>query len=222
LTRRPFESVRSHTALTLPVLVDTPDRRVRTSEPLALRLVTGHCARIVDDGEGPLGVGGGPRQGPELHALGACARTFLRRHGGLGDRDGDLVDAAGRRVGRHRGHHQFTVGQRRGIGVSSPEALYVLSTDAGTNTVTIGTREQLATQRIEVRDALLHRDGARIDRVRLRYHSAPLPCRVSGAAGPHDELVVTLAEPAFGVAPGQTASLLSGEAIVGHGTIISA
>ena len=51
-------------------------------------------------------------------------------------------------IGRHRGHHNFTVGQRRGIGVSSPEPLYVLATDAAANTVTVGTREELAATRV--------------------------------------------------------------------------
>ena len=49
-------------------------------------------------------------------------RGFLRRHGGLREREGAIVDSAGRTLGRHRGHHDFTVGQRRGIGVSAPEA----------------------------------------------------------------------------------------------------
>ena len=52
-------------------------------------------------------------------------RKFLRRHGGLADNEGAVLDGAGRAVGRHRGHHNFTVGQRRGIGVSAPEPLYV-------------------------------------------------------------------------------------------------
>ena len=64
---------------------------------------------------------------------------FLARHGGLGDRPGDLVDRRGRRLGRHRGHHDFTVGQRRGLGVGGTgEPLYVLATDAAANTVTVG------------------------------------------------------------------------------------
>src|ERR687883_1444103 len=50
--------------------------------------------------------------------------AFLARHGGLADRPGDVVDAGGRVLGRHRGHHRFTVGQRRGLGVAAPEAPY--------------------------------------------------------------------------------------------------
>jgi tRNA-uridine 2-sulfurtransferase len=232
----------------------------------ATHLATGHYARIVDDGSGPLlAAAADPAKDqsymlsalrpdllsrlrfplaalrkPQVREIAARAglpvarkhdsqdlcflagqgkRAFLRRHAGLRDREGQLVDAGGRGVGRHRGHHHFTVGQRRGIGVAFPEPLYVLGTDAAANKVTVGTREQLATERVAVRNAVLHRDGARVDRVRVRYHSKPIPCRVHAEAGFHDALLIRLDVPIHGVAPGQTASLLSGEAIVGHGTI---
>ncbi|MBS1863085.1 MAG: tRNA 2-thiouridine(34) synthase MnmA [Actinobacteria bacterium] len=150
-------------------------------------------------------------------------RGFLRRHGNLVDREGAVIDRGGRPLGRHRGHHNFTVGQRRGIGVSLNEPGYVIATDAVANTVTVGTREDLETRRIRVRDAVLHRDGARVDNVRLRYHSAILPARVGDAApGRHDALELELAEPFDAAAPGQTAVLMDGETIVGHGTIAAA
>jgi len=147
-------------------------------------------------------------------------RGFLRRHGGLRERDGAIVDSAGRPLGRHRGHHDFTVGQRRGIGVSAPEALYVLATDAATNTVTVGTRSELEKRSVRVRDAVLHRDGSEVDAVKLRYRSRALPATVSAAGrGRHAVLDVRLGEAFPGVAPGQTAVLMAGERIVGHGTI---
>jgi tRNA-specific 2-thiouridylase len=150
-------------------------------------------------------------------------RGFLRRHGNLVDREGAVVDRAGRKLGRHRGHHNFTVGQRRGIGVSLNEPGYVVATDAVTNTVTVGTREDIETLRIHVRDAVLHRDGARVDNVRLRYHSATLPATLGAAApGRHEALELQLAEPFDAAAPGQTAVLMDGETIVGHGTIAAA
>jgi tRNA-specific 2-thiouridylase len=145
---------------------------------------------------------------------------FLRRHGDLGDRDGAVVDRSGRTLGRHRGHHNFTVGQRRGIGVSLNEPGYVVATDAVANTVTVGSREDLETRRIHVRDAVLHRDGARVDNVRLRYHSNTLPGTIGAAApGRHKALELELDEPFTGASPGQTAVLMDGETIVGHGTI---
>jgi tRNA-specific 2-thiouridylase len=150
-------------------------------------------------------------------------RGFLRRHGNLADREGAVIDRGGRPLGRHRGHHNFTVGQRRGIGVSLNEPGYVIATDAVANTVTVGSREDLETRRIRVRDAVLHRDGARVDNVRLRYHSATLPASVgAAAAGRHEALDLELAKPFDAAAPGQTAVLMDGETIVGHGTIVAA
>ncbi|MDQ2631897.1 MAG: tRNA 2-thiouridine(34) synthase MnmA [Actinomycetota bacterium] len=147
-------------------------------------------------------------------------RGFLRRHGGLREREGTIVDSSGRTLGRHRGHHDFTVGQRRGIGVSAPEALYVLATDAATNTVTVGTRAELEKRSVRVRDAVLHRDGGEVDAVKLRYRSRALPATVEAAGkGEHSSLEVELAEGFPGVAPGQTAVLMAGDRIVGHGTI---
>jgi tRNA-specific 2-thiouridylase len=147
-------------------------------------------------------------------------RGFLRRHGGLRERDGAVIDSAGRTLGRHRGHHDFTVGQRRGIGVSAPEPLYVLATDAAANTVTVGTRAELEKRRVRVRDAVLHRDGGEVDAVKLRYRSKALPATLEATGrGRHPVLEVELGEAFPGVAPGQTAVLMAGEKIVGHGTI---
>jgi tRNA-uridine 2-sulfurtransferase len=148
-------------------------------------------------------------------------QRFLQRHAGMGEREGAVLDRSGRSIGRHRGQHNFTVGQRRGIGVSAPEPLYVLATDADANTVTVGPRAELATSRVRIRDAVLHRDGSRVDAVKLRYHATSIPASVAAAeAGNHPELGVELDEPFDAASPGQAAVLLSGEAIVGHGTIV--
>ncbi len=152
---------------------------------------------------------------------GTSRAAFLAKHGGIRERPGEIVDSAGHVIGRHRGHHGFTVGQRRGLGVASNEPLYVLGTDARTNRVVAGTREQLATTSVRVRGVRLLRDGARVDRVKLRYRTQPLPARIVAApgAGVHRTLEIALGEPVDGAAPGQLACLLDGEAIVGWGTI---
>jgi tRNA-specific 2-thiouridylase len=233
----------------------------------AERLLTGHYARIVEDGDGPLLATAADTAKdqsymlaalpPELldrlgfplteltkpevreiagrHGLavarkaesqdlcflsGEGKRGFLRRYGGLREREGAIVDSAGRTLGRHRGHHDFTVGQRQGIGVSAPEALYVLATDATTNTVTVGTRSELEKRSVRVRNAVLHREGSQVDAVKLRYRSRALPATISAAGrGRHSSLEVELAEGFPGIAPGQTAVLMAGDLIVGHGTI---
>jgi tRNA-specific 2-thiouridylase len=234
----------------------------------ATHLVTGHYARIVEDGDGPLLAAAADESKDQSYMLAALPpellgrlrfplteltkpevreiaarhdltvarkpesqdlcflagqgkQRFLRRHGGLRERDGALLDRSGRTIGRHGGHHNFTVGQRRGIGVAAPQPLYVLSTDAEANTVTVGTREELGTRSVRIRDAVLHRDGDCVDAVRLRYHSRRIPAAIPTAGtGRHATLDVALSEAFAGVSPGQTAVLLAGEAIVGHGTIV--
>jgi tRNA-specific 2-thiouridylase len=60
-----------------------------------------------------------------------------------------------------------------------------------------------------------------VDRVKLRYRSRPISCTVEAGVGHHPELALELDQPAYGVAPGQTACLMDGERIVGHATIAS-
>jgi tRNA-specific 2-thiouridylase len=139
--------------------------------------------------------------------------AFLARHGELGERPGDIVDVAGRVMGRHGGAHRFTVGQRRGLEVGgAPEPLYVLRTDAGANTVTVGPRAALATTGVRVRDARLHAPAREIDAVKLRYRAPAVPCTLRGET-------IELARPVDGPAPGQTAVFLRGDAVLGCATI---
>jgi tRNA-specific 2-thiouridylase len=139
---------------------------------------------------------------------------FLARHGALRERPGDIVDRAGRRLGRHRGHHHFTVGQRRGIGIGGEdEPLYVLATDARANTVTVGPRAALATTTVRIRGIRRHAGAGEPDAVKLRYRSPAVPCSVAGET-------IELSRPVHGVAPGQLACLLRGDVVVGCATIV--
>jgi tRNA-uridine 2-sulfurtransferase len=154
---------------------------------------------------------------------GIGSRDFMRRHGDsrLGAQRGEIVDQEGAVLGGHEGHHNFTVGQRKGLGLGGHEPLYVLSKDAKRNRVVVGPRSSLCATRVRLRAARLHRDAPEVDAVRLRYRAAPLPCRVDGraAAGRHPRLDLDLEQPAQAVAPGQTACLMSGDRVVGAGVI---
>jgi tRNA-uridine 2-sulfurtransferase len=152
---------------------------------------------------------------------GTSRPRFLARHGGLGDATGAIVDGEGNVVGAHEGQHRFTVGQRRGIGIAAGEPLYVVDKDSARNEVTVGPRSALRTTRVAVRNARLSRAGVRVDRVKLRYRSRPLECRLAGDPQPgrHRALEVELAEAVDGAAPGQVACLMDGELVVGWGTI---
>jgi tRNA-specific 2-thiouridylase len=149
---------------------------------------------------------------------GTRREDFLRRHGEPGT-PGEIVDLRGRVLGRHEGQEEFTVGQRRGIGVAAPEPLYVLRKRG--SRVVVGPREALATRTVIVENAGLSRPGALVDRVKLRYRSRPLACRVEGdpQTGRHARLVISLDEPVDGAAPGQTACLMRGDTILGWATI---
>jgi tRNA-uridine 2-sulfurtransferase len=160
------------------------------------------------------------RESQDLCFLAGTNRgRFLARHGGLAERPGEVVDSAGRVLGRHTGHTGFTVGQRRGLGVAAGEPLYVKATHAATNTVVVGTRAEIASRRVEVDPATLYRDGGRVDRVKLRYRSDPVACRVAHGDG---RAVVELERDVHGVAPGQTACFMEGDRVVGYGTIAAA
>jgi tRNA-specific 2-thiouridylase len=159
------------------------------------------------------------RESQDLCFLAGTGKArFLARHAGLDDRAGDVVDSAGRRLGRHRGHHHFTVGQRRGVGIAATEPLYVLGTDARANTVTVGTRAELRSDRVGIRDAVWHRPAAEVDAVRLRHRATAVACRVEPGSEP-GRATLALAEPVDRAAPGQTAVLLRGDAVAGWATI---
>jgi tRNA-specific 2-thiouridylase len=148
---------------------------------------------------------------------------FLARHGGLGTRVGEIVDLHGRKLGEHAGVHTVTVGQRHGLGIGGGHPLYVIATDVRANTVTVGSREHLQTASVRVRDVTLHRDGARVDGVKVRYRGRRMPCRIEGSppAGAHERVEVRMVEQIERTAPGQIACLYAGDTIVGHGTIAS-
>jgi tRNA-specific 2-thiouridylase len=141
--------------------------------------------------------------------------------GTAGETEGDILDRAGRPLGRHRGAHAFTVGQRHGLGLGGGEPLYVLRTDPGANTVTVGPREALLTRTVAVRDLTLRRPGGRVDAIKVRSRGRRHPCRLAADPGPgrHAGVEVRLEEPIERTAPGQIACLYAGDVILGYGTI---
>jgi tRNA-uridine 2-sulfurtransferase len=143
-------------------------------------------------------------------------RRFLERQG-LRRRAGDVVDESGAVLGRHDGFWRFTPGQRRGLGVASGRALYVIGTDRTSNTVVVGPRESLAVSRVEA-NGRLYADVNRAS-VKLRHRSSSLPARVRASNG---GFTLELEEPANAVATGQVAALYDDDAVVGAGVVTHA
>lgn len=168
-----------------------------------------------------LAVAGRPDSQDLCFLAGTRHAAFLARHGGIEPHPGTILDLEGRRVGEHAGVHTVTVGQRRGLGLSGGDPLFVIGTDPAANTVTVGPRERLLCERMTVRDVTLHRPGAIVDTVKVRYRGRRLPCRLEGApaAGGHSSVQVRFLDAAERTAPGQVACLYAGDLLVGHGTI---
>jgi tRNA-uridine 2-sulfurtransferase len=140
-------------------------------------------------------------------------RAFLDRRG-VASAEGSIVDESGRELGRHTGHWRFTPGQRRGLGVSAPQPLYAVRSDAGTNTVVVGPHESLARTRVDVAGSL-YLPVERAE-VKVRHRS---PAVAAGVETTEEGFRLELGSPVYGVAPGQAAVLYEGDAVVGAGLI---
>ncbi|MGH3048963.1 MAG: tRNA 2-thiouridine(34) synthase MnmA [Gaiellaceae bacterium] len=140
-------------------------------------------------------------------------RAFLGRQG-LAAAAGPVVTEDGTTLGRHEGYWRFTPGQRRGLGISSPEPLYVLGTKPAANAVVVGPRAALARTSVTARGRL-YADVTRVE-AKLRYRSPAVPATVEPTPR---GFRLELDEPVYGVAPGQAAVLYDGEVVVGVGTI---
>ena len=137
----------------------------------------------------------------------------LRPEAGQG---GDIVDLRGRVLGRHAGLMNYTVGQRRGLGLADStagdgEPLFVVRLDPTRQRVVVGPRSALGTAAVALRDVNWIGDGAYADgasvAVRLRSTRAPVQAVLRGSAG---EARVELLEPESGVSPGQACVFYDG------------
>jgi tRNA-specific 2-thiouridylase len=134
---------------------------------------------------------------------------------------GTIRDTAGHVLGRHEGIHRFTVGQRKGLGLSSPIPLYVVGIDAGANTVTVGPRDAL--QRAELTASRVNWIAGTPPAAGLRI-TAQIRHRHKEAAAcldpiDSDRARVTFDEPQSAVAPGQAVVFYEGDCVLGGGWI---
>ena len=133
---------------------------------------------------------------------------------------GEIVDAAGTVVGRHDGHQNFTLGQRRGVGVAFGYPIYVTGIDAQSNTVRIGPRADLLRRRLIAREVnwLSTRPQGPIRvMAKVRYNSPPTPATAILQAT--DELVVEFDTPIAAITPGQAVVCYHEQRLLGGGWI---
>ena len=147
--------------------------------------------------------------------------AFLRRYTGHDYPPGDFLDEDGNVLGRHRGLPAYTVGQRRGLGVSGGRPLYVCRKDAESNTVLLTDNDRLFSDRLTARDInLIDRDMIEAPlrcAAKIRYSHGAAACTVTQTDA--DELTVVFDEPQRAITSGQAVVLYDGETVIGGGTI---
>lgn len=148
-------------------------------------------------------------------------RRFLARHAPDAVRPGPITDTTGRRLGQHQGLPFYTIGQRKGLGLSGPEPLYVIATDPATNTLIVGTRTELGRDRFQVQPVNWISGEAPAApfrcTVKIRYKANEVPATVTPLEEGCAEVITD--EPLYGVTPGQAAVFYDGEVVLGGGLI---
>jgi len=172
-----------------------------------------------------LPVAGKPDSQEVCFVPGADHAAFLEQHAPELVRTGAVVDAAsGKVLAEHRGTFRFTIGQRRGLGVSTGERSYVVDVDAAAGRVVIGPAELLARRGL-VADRFTWVSGAPPSRpidasVRVRYQGEDVAAHVT-TEGP-ERARVTFHVPQRAIAPGQSVVVYGGDEVLGGGRIVEA
>ncbi len=148
-------------------------------------------------------------------------RRFLREHAPEGARPGPILDRSGQTLGWHDGLPDYTIGQRKGLGVVGPEPLYVIAKDIARNALIVGTRDEAAETELVVRDVHWVAGAPPAlpypTKVRVRYKARPVAATL--LAERMGQLAVRLEAPVAGITPGQGAVFYDGEVCLGGGLI---
>ena len=134
---------------------------------------------------------------------------------------GEMVTTDGKVIGQHAGVHNFTVGQRKGLGVATGSPLYVIQIKNDTRQVVVGKDEELysrtlSTHRVNLISTAELREPMRVA-VKIRHKHQPAPAMIE-STGP-DQIQVTFDQPQRAITPGQGAVFYDGDIVVGGGWI---
>ena len=145
-------------------------------------------------------------------------------HDRLGSEVGPIVDQDGKKIGEHKGAYTYTIGQRKGLGLTVPTAdgspRFVLKIEPVTNTVVVGSREELAISKIWGERAIWCGPDVTAEKkrgfVQIRAHGSALDCTYYFDGS---NLIAELDEPLLGLATGQAMVIYDGDRVVGSATI---
>ena len=140
----------------------------------------------------------------------------------LPDTAGELVTTDGEVIGRHAGIHNFTVGQRKGLGVATGSPLYVLEIRGDSRQVVVGSGDELYSRTLRARNVnWIAIDGLRTPMrvsIKIRNRLDPGPAAIEKARD--GEVVAIFDEPQRAITPGQAAVFYDGDIVVGGGWIV--
>jgi len=132
---------------------------------------------------------------------------------------GKIIDTSGRILGEHHGVFNYTIGQRKGIGISASYPLYVQEINIAKNLVVVGSRSYLEKRRLIARDANLFVDKLpACAKAKIRYNHEEASCRI--AVTDNDSLEVTFEQPQSAISPGQSIVFYKDDIVLG-GAVIS-
>jgi tRNA-specific 2-thiouridylase len=136
---------------------------------------------------------------------------------------GEIVTSGGEVIGTHAGIHRYTVGQRRGIGISDARPLYVLNVKAESNRIVVGYEDELLSDEFVAAGvnwiAIDNPDGPVEAEVRVRYRHTAAPATITPL--PDQRASVKFAEPQRAITPGQATVFYRGDEVIGGGWIVS-
>ncbi|MCL1883404.1 MAG: tRNA 2-thiouridine(34) synthase MnmA [Defluviitaleaceae bacterium] len=147
---------------------------------------------------------------------------FIRKRTGVPLKKGDFINRSGKVVGKHKGIVAYTVGQRKGLGLTAPEPVYVIGINAEENTVTVGAAEQLFSKSLSAYDLNLipfdKIDGTMRVLVKIRYAHTPQLATIRQTES--DRIHVEFDNPQRAITPGQAVVFYDGDIVLGGGTIL--
>jgi len=139
----------------------------------------------------------------------------------LADTSGELVTTSGQVIGQHAGIHNFTVGQRKGLGVATGTPLYVIELRGNKHQVVVGTNEELASRTMLVKNlnwiAIDDLHSPMRVKIKIRHRHEPADAVIEKTST--DEVVATFDVPQRAITPGQAAVFYDGDVVVGGGWI---
>ncbi len=139
------------------------------------------------------------------------------------NQDGDITDMQGKKLGTHKGIANYTLGQRRGIGFAGGQPLYVGRIDAQTNTIALGTREEVSCRTVRANqiNTLIPEELVTDKQLygKIRSYGVPRACKVIEVG--ESDMTVEFDEPQFAPCPGQKLVLYNGDdSIIAGSTIV--